>query len=507
MRWKAVARLALAACAPAGPARLPAQAPAVAIDSMRLRAHTYFLSHDLLEGRGTGRRGSDVAALYLRTEAERIGLTGASGGGYYQVVPLVEAEIEPSGTSLELVVAAATDHETIAYPFRYPRDFIPNVGSDRTLTAFAGELVYVGSARDILVHPGRLPDLARKVAAMRGVFGPEAAAADTLRARGATGVVHLLGDPDLYGLYVRSRGPSRLYIAEEAHAASSFIPDIAAVIAGPALERRLIEGTDVAADPDRPRALAGRRVSVTIGVRAHPVPARNVAAILSGSDSSQRDAYVAYTAHYDHLGISTPDERGDSIYNGFSDNAAGSAMLLAIAEALATGRRPPRPVLFLWLTGEERGLLGSDYFAAHPLVTLSGMVGAINLDAGAPPAPVVSWHIAGGDRSTLGQIAIDVARRAGWAAESRPASPNSDYFPLLRIGVPAIFLVPAPGPYEGQTTEISDALRRHWDHYHQASDQWAADFPFTGLVRYADFALRVGLALEAGVRPRMLTSR
>ncbi|MBI1723332.1 MAG: M28 family peptidase, partial [Gemmatimonadetes bacterium] len=342
---------------------------------------------------------------------------------------------------------------------------------------------------------------------MRGVFGTEAAAADTLRDRGATGVVHLLGDADLYRLYVRSRGKSRMYIAEEAHARSSFIPEIAVAIAGPALEGRLIEGTDVASDPDRPRALAGRRLSVTMGVRSRPVPARNVAAILPGSDSSQRDAFVTYAAHYDHLGISTPDERGDSIYNGFSDNAAGSAILLAIAEALATRRRLPRPVLFLWPTGEERGLLGSDYFAVHPLVPPSHVVGVINLDAGAPPAPVVSWHIAGGDRSTLGQTAIEVARRAGWAAESRPASPNSDYFPLLRSGVPAIFLVPAPGPYEGQTTETSNALRRRWDHYHQASDHWAVDFPFKGLVRYADFALRVGLALETGARPGMLPTR
>ena len=506
MTPKAVARLALAVVVAAPmPATLAAQTARGAIDSMRLRAHTWFLSHDLLEGRGTGHRGADIAALYIATEAERIGLAGAGpDGSPYQSVPLVEAAIDLGGSSVTLRVPGRDSASTHLFLFYYPRAFIPNVGTARTLKSFSGDLVYVGAARDLLVHPERLPDLRGKVAVMRGVFGPDAAAADTLVARGTVGVVQLLGDAELYGLYVQSRGPSRMYLAEEAHAVSSFTPEIPAVIAGPALVQRLIEGTGVVAEPERARILPGRHLDYTLAVRARAVPARNVAAILPGADPAQRDSFVAFTAHYDHLGISTPDERGDSIYNGFSDNAAGTAMLLAIAEAMARGRRPPRPALFLWLTGEEAGLLGSDYFAAHPLVPAGGIVGAINLDAGAPPAPVVSWHIAGGDRSGLGQIALDVARRAGWAAETRPASPNADYFPLLRAGVPAIFLVPAPGPYEGMTTDASGALFRLWDHYHQASDQWAPDFPFTGLVRYADYAYRIGLALETGARPRLI---
>ncbi len=506
MTPKAVTCLALAVIAAAPePASLAAQGTRGAIDSMRLRAHTYFLSHDLLEGRGTGRRGADIAALYVATEAERIGLTGAGpGGSPFQDVPLVEAEIDGAGSSITLRVPGRDSGTAIRLPFLYPWSFIPNVGTARTLRSFSGDLVYLGAARDVLVHPERLPDLRGKVAVMRGVFGPDAAAADTLVARGTVGVVQLLGDAELYGLYVRSRGPSRMYLAEEAHAVSSFAPEIPAVIAGPALEQRLMEGTGVAAEPERAQALPGRHLDYTVAVRARPVPARNVAAILPGADPVQGDSFVAFSAHYDHLGISTPDERGDSIYNGFSDNAAGTAMLLAIAETMAGGRRPPRPALFLWFTGEEVGLLGSDYFAAHPLVPAGGIMGAINLDAGAPPAPVVSWHVAGGDRSGLGQVALEVARRAGWAAETRPASPNSDYFPLLRVGVPAIFLVPSPGPYEGLTTDASDALRHQWDRYHQASDHWAANFPFTGLVRYADYAYRIGLALETGARPHLI---
>jgi hypothetical protein len=100
-------------------------------------------------------------------------------------------------------------------------------------------------------------------------------------------------------------------------------------------------------------------------------------------------------------------------------------------------------------------------------------------------------------------VAIDVARRAGWEAQATSASPNSDYFPLLRIGVPAVFVVPGPAAFEGMTAEVSDALRRRWDHYHQAGDNWYPDYPYSGLVRYAEYAYRLGMAAAAGPRPTM----
>ena len=174
-------------------------------------------------------------------------------------------------------------------------------------------------------------------------------------------------------------------------------------------------------------------------------------------------------------------------------------MLLAIAQYFVL-HRPARSLLFLWFTGEERGLLGSDYFVAHPVVPLDRINGVINLDAGAPPAPPAVWRISGADRSSLGRVAIDVARQLGAEGQAAPASPNTDYFPFLRSGVPAVFLVPGPGAYEGLTTDSSQALRRRWDHYHQAADNWSPDFPFAGLVRNAEFALRLGLRVASGPR-------
>lgn len=492
----------LAAMALPAAAQAP-RATAPLVDSLALRAHTYFLAHDLLEGRGTGRRGADVAALYLATEAERLGLRGAGvAGGFFQPVPVVEATVDSARTSL---LVAGPDGRR--QDFAYGSGFIPNVGTPTTLVPFSGELVFLGTAQDVLAAPGRLPALSGRVVLLAGMFGAQIAAADTLRSRGAAGVIHLVGGPDAYLLYLRSRGPSRMSVAPEAGAVSSFIPNIPAIIAGPALENAMVTALldSVAPNtrPNRPIVLAGWRADVRIGVTVRPVPARNVAALLPGADPARATEVIVYTAHYDHLGISTPDEHGDSIYNGFSDDAAGAAMLLAIAKAMQEGPRPARSVLFLFLTGEERGLLGSDYYAAHPLVPAARTVAGINLDAGAPPAPNTSWRIAGGDSSTFGAVAIAVARRAGWEAQSTSASPNSDYFPLLRVGIPAIFVVPGPAPFEGMTAEASDALRRRWDHYHQAGDNWFPDYPYSGLVRYAEYAYRLGMEAASGPRPIM----
>jgi Zn-dependent M28 family amino/carboxypeptidase len=470
---------------------------------MALRGHTYFLTHDLLEGRGTGRRGSDVAALYLATASQELGLGGGADGSFFQSVPLVESVIDTARTRI-LVTADSGPAAGPAREFTTPQAFVPNVGTASTLIPFAGELVYVGTARDVLASPGQLPALTGRVAVVRGPFGSAMAASDTLKARGATGAVQLTDNADQYLLYVRSRGPSRMFIAPEARAVSSFIPGIPTVIVSPELGQTLVPNLPAPGTAaDRPFVVEGRRIEVRIAVRPRAFTARNVAALLPGA-GAHRGEFVVYTAHYDHLGISPPNARGDSIYNGFSDNAIGCGMLLAVAEAMAHGPRLDRSVLFLFFTGEERGLLGSDYVAAHPVVPPDRIAAAINLDAGAPPGRNLTWQVAGGDRSTLGALAAEVAARAGWMATSVGASPNSDYYPLLRIGIPAVFLIPGSEPFEGLSADSSQALRRRWGAYHDPADEWTADFPFAGPARYADFAYRVGMAAATGPRQRVL---
>ncbi len=482
-------------CLLLAPAAAFAQA-ASPIDSLALRAHTYFLAHDLLEGRGTGTRGGEIAALYLATSAERLHLSPASPAGWLQDVPLVEAVIDTAGTTLTL---ADPSGNTV---FHSPSMFIANAGTARTLTGFSGEIAWIGTASDVLAHPDRLPALLGRVVIMEGTFGASMAAADTLRARGVTGVIHYVGDDSTYALFVESRGDSRMYVNDSA-TVSSFDPDIPGVIVTAAVIRRLLPPGTTQEQLNRPFLIPDRSVDVMLRTTRRTVPGHNVIAVLPGTDPRLKNEYVVYTAHYDHLGVGHPDARGDSIFNGFTDNAAGCAMLLALAEYF-TAHPPARSILFLWFTGEERGLLGSDYYVAHPLLPLDRIAGVINLDAGAPAARVVRWHISGAGRSTLGDVAIAVARAQGWEATPSAASPNTDYYPFLRLGVPAVFLVPAPGPYQGLTSDSSRALLRRWDHYHQQADNWAPDFPFEGLVRYADYARLIGMRISTGPKPVML---
>src|SRR5690606_22214764 len=229
--------------------------------------------------------------------------------------------------------------------------------------------------------------------------------------RGAEGVVYLVPDPGAFRrVAVALAETARLNVDADVDD-PVWQPDLPILVAGPDLSAALLADAPVppdALDGSRPFAAVSleREVQARIRFEARALDAANVAAILPGKDPDLRHEVVAFTAHYDHLGIG-PAVDGDSIYNGFSDNAAGTAMLLAIAEALAH-EPPARSVLFLFFTGEERGLLGSSYYATSPLIPLERTVAVINLDAGAPPAPPRTWRVAGGTDSPPGQIAAAV---------------------------------------------------------------------------------------------------
>ncbi len=472
----------LTACFGVGPGTTPP--PPLAhreslIDTLAIRAHTSFLASDLLAGRATGTPGANLAALYLSAQCRGMGLRPV-GSDLAQEVPLVEAVVD----SATLLVRTPT--ATRRYSF--PNDFLPDFGGERGLASFAGEAVYGGS-------PVAIADLADLRGAVVLTAAPvrDRTLLDSLARRGAAGLLQIVLDSSVFNLYRASRGASRMAIAEPG-IATSLLPTLPWILGAPRLARDL--GL-AAIGP------LGAKLAVQLYVTPRSAEGQNVACLLPGSAAGARDTAIVFTAHYDHLGVGPPDERGDSIYNGFSDNAAGVGMLLAIAQAMA--RAPGEPmrhsVIFLFPTAEERGLLGSDYYVARPLWPLERTAGVINLDAGAPPAPPTSWRIAGGDRSPLGTLALDVALAHGWSATTSPATPNSDYYPFARSGVPAIFIIPGPGPYEGLTSDSSVALRKAWDHYHQPGDAWAPDFPFRGLQRYAEYAYLVARALDRGGAP------
>ncbi|NIM48890.1 MAG: M28 family peptidase [Gemmatimonadales bacterium] len=468
-----------------------AVAQSAVIDTLAIRAHTRFLSHDMLRGRGTASPGERLAALYIASQCVALGLQAANGD-YMQSVPLELAHLR--STARLLVAGPALRSE-----FRYPADFTPNVGRKGTLVDFAGRAAYVGGADDIRAGLGAL-ELDGKVAVTLGPL--RGAPADTLAARGAAGMIHLIGEPEAYELYVQSRGTSRMY-HRDADLPSSSLPKVPSVIAGPRVAQALLAGTPVVRGAKMLPQPLPWTAEVHMEFETEAVAATNVACVLPGADPQARDTAIAFAAHYDHLGVGVPDAAGDSVFNGFSDNAAGVAMLLAIGQALAnTSSEPMRhSTLLLFFSAEEKGLLGSDYYVERPMWPLERTLAVINLDAGAPPAPPVSWQLAGVDSTGLGAVAIGVAQRRGWRVTTSRPRPISDFYPFTRRGVPALLIIPGPDPYEGLTADSSKALRGRWDQYHKPGDEWADDFPFAGLARYAEFAYLIAQQADRGAIP------
>ncbi len=448
---------------------LPQFAAAQTIDTMALRAHTRFLASDALQGRGTGTRGEHIAAEYIASELIRIGVQPLHGS-FFQTVPLKRA----------LISRAVVRYQGASYG---PAEFVWNTGGRAAFRSFSGPLTFVGMVDTIAVR--RSSEMRGRVVVLTGPMGAAALAyVPALMRAGAAGIVIAVSDSTTFGLFARSRGDARYYVDAQVND-PVWQADLPVIIAGPALARHLIARERFT---QLPGVLQAELHTTVTDVRA-----ANVVGMIPGTSAQLANEIVAYSAHYDHLGISLPDPRGDSIYNGFSDNAAGVAMLLAIA-ALMKDNPPARSVLFLFFTGEERGLLGSSYYASHPALPLSRMKALINLDAGAPPAAPVSWRIAGGQSSPLGEMAKQIATAHEWTAELGAASPNSDYWPFLARGVPSIFIIPG-NSWENVSAEQQAALRLRWDRYHRADDEWHIDFPFSGIARYAAYAYLVGRAV------------
>jgi hypothetical protein len=465
---------------------VPFAAAAQQIDTMTLRAHTRFLSSDLLEGRGTGSRGERLAASYIESQLIALGLQARSDS-FSQTVPLKQARIDAA----RLVVGSASDSVVLS-----TADFVINTGGQRALNDFRGNALFVGTVE----HAAGAPDaaLAGQVLVLVGTLGADALmlVPRWLRA-GVQGVILLIPDSAQFQLFSRSRGEARYFVAAEVNE-PIWQSDLPMVLGGPRLTRILLPqlGTLAAqlsrATPFAPVSLQ-RTVRLSVQTTMRDLMTRNLIGVIPGTDPRLRSQYIIYTAHYDHLGISTPDARGDSIYNGFSDNAAGVAMLFAIAQAF-TRQPPARSVAFLFLTGEERGLLGSSFYVSKPILPLDSTIAVINLDAGAPSAPPLEWRIAGGTANPLGALAQQIGARHGWKIDLSDPSPNSDYWPFYAHKVPAIFVVPG-ARWEGVTDAQRDALRARWDRYHRADDEWSVLFPFSGLRRYAEFALEIGRAI------------
>lgn len=504
---------ALACTAGRGNRPRPEVAPP-AISPAALESHLQVLGHDSLEGRGPGTRGYDRAARYVIRHFEQLGLEPAGTEGFLQPVRLRSAKLREASLVLE---APSGTHELLV-----ERDFIgiPHLahpdGDIHAPVVFAGFGIttegrghddYRGiDARGKIVAilwgaPSTLPSTER------AHYSTTREKAGNAARHGAAGMLILRtrAVPQPWARQVaQSRIGSMRWVEADGRPHGVF-PAIRAVAAlSDTGAMRLFEGAprtlaDVldAAERGSPPAF-DLPVTATIRVisRHEEITSANVAALLRGSDPALGREVVVVSAHLDHLGIGQP-VRGDSIYNGVWDNASGIAGMLELAGAMARQGKPMRSVLFLAVTAEETGLLGSDYFAEHPTVPVERIVANVNLDGLSIFYPLREVVAHGATHSTLDVVAQRAARRLGLELVPDPIPQEvifvrSDQYSFVLRGVPSIFFVPGFGTAPGID---GAALFREWltTRYHTPFDDLSQPRDLEAGAAHVRLALLVAL--------------
>ncbi|WP_438479614.1 M28 family metallopeptidase [Oleiharenicola lentus] len=255
----------------------------------------------------------------------------------------------------------------------------------------------------------------------------------------------------------------------------------------------------------KPIAL-GAKATFTVENELRNVASKNVIGILPGSDPKLKNEYLIYTAHWDHLGID-PRLPGDKIFNGAADNAAGVAVMLELAQgfiALPAEQRPKRSIIFLAVTAEEKGLLGSRYYATNPLYPLEKTVANINMDGANQFGPTSDMATIGFGASTIDDIGIAVAKEQGREMKPEPHPERgsyyrSDHFEFAKVGVPSYY--PKNGTtYIGQPADFAEKNAAEYiaNRYHKPGDEVQPNWTFEGAAQDTEFLLKVGLRIANG---------
>lgn len=484
-----------------------------------IRSHVEFLSSDLLEGRAAASRGYDIAAAYVAAQFRQHGLRpSGEDATYFQTVPLLEATPVLPGSAAEFVI------DGDSHRFEYAMDYLPSVDFTSASSTLTAPLVFAGfgiTAPELDHDDLAGLDLQGRIAVIftgapdkfpqdqRAYYAWENGKFATLIEHGAVGVVMIDSNEDTQRIpwerrVAMSWTPQMRWVDEESIPHNAFEKLKLRFRFNHDAAMRLFENAprslpDVlaTADAGEPQGfeLPGMlTLSATTGLRR--TESVNVLAVLPGSDAALKNEFVLVSAHLDHLGRGAA-VAGDSIYNGTHDNAVGVGILLEMARAVsASGMRPRRAIVFAALTAEEKGLIGSDYLAAHPPFPIEAMAANINLDMPLTLTPTTDLIVRGEQHSTLGPVARAAASAHGYRLSPDPAPQDasfirSDQFSFIQRGVPSIAVMSG---YKARDKSIdASALRLDFmkNNYHRPSDDLTLPVDYAGAADLARVNLRI----------------
>jgi hypothetical protein len=492
-------------------------------DAKRWWSHVEALANDGMEGRNTGSPGHRRAADYVAAEFRRAGLVPAGSEGYIQPVAFKTRQIDESRSSLTLVTGGHDEALTlgedanislrsdaapsleaplvfVGYGLRVPElDFDDLAGQSLTGTV----AVYLSGS------PSNIPG------PLRAHYQSAGQRWAGLKQAGVVGAISIANPKSMDIPWARAtlaRLQPSMVLADAA------LDDTAgqqlSVTMNPAHADKLLAGSGhtfhellALADAGKPlpRFRLPARIKAMVHVDGGEVESQNVAGILRGSEALGRNEYVVLSAHLDHLGVGGA-VNGDTIYNGAMDNASGVAAILEIASQLhESGAKPARSILFVAVTGEEKGELGSRYFIAHPTVPGGSIVANVNTDMFLPLFPLRTLMVLGLDESDLGTDIRAVARDLGLRVQADPEPQRnrfirSDQYSFIRAGVPALAMKVG---YEPDTKEV--AIARQWiaERYHAPSDDLDQPIDLSAAGTYVDVVKRLALRIaDRRDRPR-----
>jgi len=502
------------------PSSYPPQQMLDHVTANGIRAHMEFLADDLLEGRGTGTRGYQLAANYIRAQFEQMGLEPAGENGtwfqkvrFRQMTPLGERDsliIKRSGTETKLV---------------FEKNFLMEGDPAREDSSIEAPLVFVGygvtaperqyddyagvdaKGKILVVVSGAPPNFP---SSDRAFYSDEVVKLRNAVAHGAAGVIAIWAGEQTkntpWEQIIHFFREPIMHWVDEKGVPNDYMPEIRGMaMINEETANALFSGTPHSFADAFASIRSGKPLSFALGASAAMHEAArfaesespNIAAVLRGSDPQLKNEYVVFSAHADHVGIGEP-VNGDSIYNGAVDNASGTAALLEIARAFAENPvRPKRSVIFLAVAGEEEGLLGSDYYAQHPTVPTSQIVADINMDGVSLFYDFKDIVALGADHSSLNRQVEDVARRMNLEVSPDPMPEEnffirSDQFSFVKQGIPALAITEGFKTVDPKLDGRKISVAWETTHYHTPQDDMNQPLDFNAARLCTQVLLAVG---------------